>query len=212
MNRRKLIKVVVVLLTLGALFFFLYKPANSFLHKGEAELEIEVIPADSTITINGESVKAGTVFVNPGSHKVEVTKEGFLTESRSIEVFQDNTAKVYITLAADSADAQKFYRDNPKLQIKSEEYGSITADQIQSSISSNYPIIKQLPYISADFRVDYGVSQKFPDNPDKIALYITAPVADIRELALNWISLAGYNPADYEIIFLDYTNPFYGGD
>lgn len=67
---------------------------------------------------------------------------------------------------------------------------------------NTYPITKNLPLdISPEYRIDYGTSIKYPNDPSKIALYISANSSLNKHAALQAIYLFGYDPSDYEIIF-----------
>jgi hypothetical protein len=66
--------------------------------------------------------------------------------------------------------------------------------------TKKYPITKVLPYIDWYFRVDYGVSQKYPDSPDAVALYVTVQPED-KQKVLEWFKNNKFNINDYEVIY-----------
>jgi hypothetical protein len=67
-----------------------------------------------------------------------------------------------------------------------------------------YPIIAELPIDRTPlFRIDYGVSKKYPKNSKKIALYISSDSPDDQLSAIKYIYEMGYDPSDYEILFKD---------
>jgi hypothetical protein len=111
-------------------------------------------------------------------------------------------------LASDTAGDQ--YRLTHQQEfIDVEGVASAESETNSKNIATNNPIISQLPIdATPNYRVDYGVSKKYPNDPSKIALYISADSDFYRHVALSAIYLAGYDPSDYEIIFqpMDLSN------
>ncbi|OGL37414.1 hypothetical protein A3E49_02920 [Candidatus Saccharibacteria bacterium RIFCSPHIGHO2_12_FULL_49_19] len=177
-----------------------------------SKIKINVIPEDSTITLDGSVIKERTLDVQPGEHSIEASKEGFKPHKLDFETAKGATKEIYLLPEPTSEEALEWLRANPDIQLRRESFASQNVTEQQAIFENEYPILTVLPYISADFRVDYGVSKKYPDNPNKIALYITAISPELRKMAVNWIMSQGYNPAEYEIVFVNFDNPFIEND
>ncbi len=79
---------------------------------------------------------------------------------------------------------------------------SLKFNQDSQSAIAAYPIIANLPKdMSPVFRIDYGVSLKYPKYSKKIALYISSDRPDNKLSAIEYIYKMGYDPSEYEIIF-----------
>lgn len=168
--------------------------------QNNGKLVINVIPADSSIKVDGISTTKNTVSVKPGRHKVTASRTGFKDSVVYVTVAKRETKSAYLAPAPDSPSAYQYLKNNPEIQKEREGYGSANNAQIQDTLQANYPIIKYLPYESANITISYGVSAQFPDDPGRIAIYIiTAP--ENRDVALGWIKNLGFNPNDYEIVY-----------
>jgi hypothetical protein len=190
-----LIGLVVVLI--GILIFISAK------HSQEAKLNIYVLPEDSTIKLDDQVIKKKSIYVKPGEHTISASKNGFKTDVRMVSLIKQESLDLYLLPSPESQEAQDWLAQNPDLQRLREEYAAHNATSIQQELQKQYPILDSLPLITRYYRIDYGVSKKYPNDPSKVALYITAVKAN-RNMALQWIKFKGFNPNDYEII---YRNP-----
>lgn len=88
------------------------------------------------------------------------------------------------------------------------KYNQLPASTQKTSIDQTdayektYPITNNLPLdISPEYKIEFGSSVKYPNDPSKIALYISSNSNKNTHAALQAIYLFGYDPSDYEIIF-----------
>lgn len=94
------------------------------------------------------------------------------------------------------------FSQNKNDTIKNEGEASLKFNKDSQEATKAYPIITDLPQdISPIFRIDYGVSKRYPNDPTKIALYISYDNVADKISALDYIYRMGYDPSDYEIIF-----------
>ncbi len=180
-------------------------------HFGKTRLSIHVIPTDSLISINGQVTDSRKIYVAPGSYSVSAKKSDFSEDKINLKV-ENKNLDIYLLPRPLSDDAVKWLKDNPKIQLEREAYGAKRDVAIQSTLQSKYPLLNDLPQAFKYFSIDHGSSIRYPADPESIAIYIHGTLPPDRQAALKWISDQGFNPADYEIIFSDFTNPFLAGD
>lgn len=197
-NKRKIrlitILVPLLLIIIGVgVWFYLYS----------AKLSVEAVPSDSSLTINGEKRGQGTYRVRTGVYKIEASKQGFATESRSVLIGRGEKRYVGIALIPNSSTTTNWYASHPsdaKLleKISSKNFDQLSADQIKK-----FPLIKNLPLIDRLFRIDYGPSKANPNNPTAIAFYVKYYSENGKQQAIEWLKFKGYDPNKLEVI---YTN------
>lgn len=65
------------------------------------------------------------------------------------------------------------------------------------------PLVSELPFIDLTWRVDAVPSQKYPNNPNVIALSVKYWSTQGKQDALDWIRFKGYDTDKIEIIYVD---------
>jgi len=186
-------------LILIALFIVL-AVASSIKHRGQAKINIHVMPDDSHISIDGNSSKRGTVYTTPGEHTFSAARDGFATDNEYVSVSKKTTTDVYLAPTPNSTAGQQWVNDHADQEKIRQQYAHINIDGVQRSLSNKYPIVKELPLDTVYYSISYGPSKKYPNDPSKIAVYITA-TQDNRAQALHWMKYKGFDPANYEIIY-----------
>jgi len=168
----------------------------------QATIITEVTPSDATIVINNTTVTEGEISVSPGNYNVEIKRDGFNTQTRSLTVKEDETAKVAVSLDPSGPEASQYYQNNPEEARKAEGIGGqISVSRGEAKIQET-PIIRQLPRVEAGkYRIDYGISTEQPDNPDAVAIIITPYNEAGRKSAINWLKYRGYDDTNTEISF-----------
>jgi hypothetical protein len=166
-----------------------------------------VAPSGANIKLDGKGIKAGIFKVGVGKHQVNFSKNGFASQSKTIEVVNDQTVFAGVVLQPNSQKTANWYTDH--LDDKNLAQG-VTGAEVQaqdSNISQNYPILSQLPFISSwyGYRIDSGSNKS-----GQPIIYVTATDSVARQNAITWINKSGYDPADLKVIFKNVTNPFGG--
>jgi PEGA domain len=186
---------------------------DSFLLKESgktARLEVEVVPANSTVMLDGKKIKAGVVEVRPGRYKVSASREGFETSSQDVLVASGEQKYLGLALQPNSEETAGWYEDHPDDRQFSEGLSSRTYDQAGEDLLTRYPLFRELPSSEIDFTIDYGVSVKNPDDTSRYALHIKASTPALRQASIEWVRFMGYDPTDYEFYFRDLNNIFEG--
>jgi hypothetical protein len=166
-------------------------------------LTIGVAPKDSKIILDSSSyIKVGDNQLSSGEHILKFLHPGFKSIEKKIFIDPSKLKKIYVTLSPNSKEGQNYFDNNQEEFMEIEALGGQYFTENNRIVNEKYPIIKQLPIDSSPlFRIDYGVSKKYPNDSQKIAIYISSPNASGRQLALQTISDSGYDLSDYEIIF-----------
>jgi len=72
----------------------------SWMQSDLATLRLHLRPANSQITLDGESVRAAELVVEPGKHSVRVTSEGHEPQAREVEILAGEERTLDMTLVA----------------------------------------------------------------------------------------------------------------
>ncbi len=168
-------------------------------------INISTIPKDAGVTINGKKANKGRQSLSPGGYTFRAMKEGFKTEEKKIEIKQgDSFRNVYLFPEPVSDEALEWAQKNPKLQFEKEGLAGEQSQLEGQSFSESNPVIGRLPYRSLLFNIDYSLSDK---DSRVVVLKIAASTSTDRAYALAQIRDWGYEPGDYLIEFVDFTNP-----
>jgi hypothetical protein len=202
-NQRQLKKIgvlitVIVVLLLG--WFVFLRTSQS----GKIGVTVEVLPRDSTVKMDGETITAGKVYTTSGKHVFTAEKSGFKTATVTLTV---STTNNYAGLLPQpQSDEANKWSAQDDVWPKREEIAAKRADTAGEETAAQNPLLEYLPYddISAPFSIDY-----YFDTNDSTKTYVLIKnsTADGRIRAINWIRDKGIDPADLNIIFDDFQNP-----
>ncbi len=197
-NKRILGLLTVLVLAVIAYFVFI-----GIEHSRLAKVIISVAPEDSVVRLDGQITHHRTLYIKPGNHTFSASRTDFKDDSSTVNTKKGKTTNIYLLPQPVTAAALQFLKNNPKVQTEREGIASQKVAVTQALLLSKYPIIKYLPLVTRYYTINYGVSVKYPNDPDSIAIYVTSDPAN-RDLALGWIKYKGFDPNKLEII---YNNP-----
>ncbi|HSX53076.1 MAG TPA: hypothetical protein VLF90_01775 [Patescibacteria group bacterium] len=188
--------VVLVLVVVGWLIFSSIKDRPL-----TAKINIEAVPSDLSLTINGNNARQGINKVRPGTYKVVGVRSGFADQSITITVNKGDNKFAGIALLSNSPLTINWYSDHPSDRQKSQDISSRNADITATAATQNVPIIKKLPYLGPgnEFRIDYS----FPpgSDPNKPTIVISSSSDGGKQDALAWIKSQGYNTSKLSIVY-----------
>jgi hypothetical protein len=178
---------------------------------GSVTVEIIVVPTDATLTIDGEPTTPGTVSLNPGQHTLRATREFFGDAVKEIDTESlDTSQPIYLTLDSNTPEAERYMIDNPDEQLLRERAFGQEFSNTSQSILERYPVTKDLPYTTVDYRIDYEVTES-KDVRFIVTLYpvATQPGSDLykrqlnqfKQSALNYLSDKGVDIDTADIVF-----------
>lgn len=199
MTALKLNKKLIIIILVFILIIFVLLIINN---KKDANLNINVAPSNTKILLDNKEIKAGKNYVSNGKHNLSFSRSGFANNERQININQNDINNVYIVLTPTTEEGWNYYNKNQDEFMKIEGLSGKDFTNKSKDATETYPIIKQLPFDAEPFyRVDYGISKKYPDDPTKIALYVSTSQPQSTQDALETIFDSGFDPSDYEIIF-----------
>lgn len=168
---------------------------------GKIEVIIAASPSDSQITMDDNKINTGKSYIKKGSHVFTAKRSGFNDCSIMIDITDNFKDSVILLLDPNSDEGRAFLNNNPNEQLTREGLGGILANQDGQNTTNKTPLIKILPFIDLDYRVDYGASLKTPKDNTSVAIYITSISEASKQDALNWIKDSGYDVNNLEIVY-----------
>lgn len=196
-NRLVLYLKILAVLFVALLIYGLYQLETS------GTLEVDIAPLSGQIRLDNKVIKPGKHRVHTGNYKLTFSRSGFSGISQNISVSRGSYQYRAEALVPSDPSLASWYVEHPSDQKKAEAISSKFFDTNMQTQLKNLPILKQLPYVNLTpyFKIDYGVSKKYPNDPDKIAFYIYANSDAARQAALAWMKQNGANPSKLEIVY-----------
>jgi len=165
-------------------------------------VNISAVPSDSEVYIDGKRVGSGINTTKPGTHIIEVRHNNFETKTTQIKSIDNQIILVPIALSANTDAGKTWEKNNQNAYLALQGIGDKQYDNSANALEKAYPIVKKLPLDNSPlFRIDYGVSIKYPNDPTRTALYISSDNPTDKFSAIKNIYDLGFDPSDYEIIF-----------
>ncbi len=197
---------LIVLVIVGLLGFASWQV---WLRLSHGTLQLTTSPTDAIVTIdNTQKTNAGSISLVAGKHTIEVSRDSFKSVRFDMTITTNKTVARDVFLDfTDAASATAWATQNPDQAREREAQAGKSITNNGDKLMANDPILARLPYISSSYRIDYGTSVKYPDDPNAIALYIYTAAADAKAKAIAWMESQGFNPNDYEIIYSGYDDP-----
>ena len=198
-NKKKVVLIVLVIsISISGYIGWRY-----FNQRGlESSLSVEVVPASgSKIKLNGKGIREGTIKLEPGRYTIIFSHDGFKSNIRTINIQSGEEYYVGSILEPVAEKTANWYQENSTDAKKAEGISSRNFDQLTKNKVKKLPLINELPLVDLEYRIDYGRSQKTPDNPESVAIYIKYFSENGKADAVEWIRFKGYDPEKIEIIY-----------
>jgi hypothetical protein len=143
----------------------------------------------------------GTYHVKAGNHTLKASFAHFIskTSTFSIKVNEKKTVQLYLSPADD--EGRNYLSLHPDQDHKISGISGAQTQQMYNQAQQKITFLNDLPWIDQYFRIDYGASQKSPNDPNAVAIYITYYSDAGKQQALDWIQRHGYDPSKLEIIY-----------
>jgi len=164
-------------------------------------LSLTVIPNDSVVKIDNGGAQAGNTGLAPGNHTVSLSRDGFSSQNFTVTIKSGQTVSKDVVLTSNSAVGNDWIGSHPDQAALAEGIAGKQSKDAGAIAAANNKIIELLPYVGADFKLDYGASRLHPNDPAAVAIYITASTTAGQTKANRWIESQGYTPTDFEIIY-----------
>ena len=195
-----IIKIVLVIVVIATI----YGAYIGVSRAGKESIILTVLPTDAVVTVDGKRVSSvGTIYLAPGKHVLEARETDFAAEKRTITI--PSSDYVDITLNPVNDAGRKWVNDNQRLYRPLQERAEKLVTSAGNDLVKTYPIVSKLPYSeSGSFIIGYRTSD---GTKNTFVITIRASSSLERATAIGQIKKWGYNPADYMIDFVGYTNP-----
>jgi len=196
------ILIAFLILCASLITYYIYQTID---RSNKLQITINLVPSDSRITLNNKPYSNGINYVLPKEYKVIVEKSGFKTVATTVNI-DANGDQINISLAAQSDEAKKWAANNTNMYKTFENIVNQEANKNGEELSAKNPIIKKLPFKNYLYSIGYKL-----DSSDKTgnSIIITINSSEqYRQSAISQIERWGFNIADFNIEFNDFTNPF----
>lgn len=165
-------------------------------------VKIQKAPSDMKLTIDGKEYKETEIELPVGKHTIKGEREDFIERTASISITEGEIEEQLMLLDPLNAVGTRWLEDHPEEAILYSKESSSEYDKSAQAMTENSPITNDLPILAPSWRIDYGESVRHKNVSGAIAVYIYAATPADRQDALSWIRQQGYDPSDYEIIYM----------
>ena len=197
MNKKIIIAGSILLITLiGVLVYNLITP--------KAYIKFAVAPEQVIVTSTNlnKTVKNGDgLTLAPGSYKITISHDGFISSSVDINIKNHETQEILMALTPQTDASKQLLLSDAAQAVMQRYYGKVR-DETTKKLLINYPIIDILPIQARLYTISACPSQKYPNDTTKIALCVIESQSGLDPYVLKDILSRGYNPSDYEIIWV----------
>lgn len=136
---------------------------------GKFKLEITAAPHDSVLTMDGQPLNEGVIYIAKGTHKFTADREYFGRLEKTVNTAElDNGQKLFLMPLANSDEAISWLRQNPDVQQEREAAAGAEQEQSAARLLKRYPILAKLPQENLHYKIDYSISGE-----QKVKLLIT---------------------------------------
>lgn len=203
-KNQQIIIISIIAIILISITIAMYYIANS---RNQGDILISKVPDDLTLLIDGEEVEDKYIDLDNGTYQLTAKRNGFYDYAEELTV-NDSTTFIAVGLLAteESEEARQWVKENGKQYLDQEELVGKMSGEEGAKFLENNPIIEILPIGIYNYRIGYILDQE-DQSGEEIIVTIDAD-SGYRNAGVNAIFEAGYNPADYKIMFYNYTNPF----
>ena len=186
------------------LLLFILIPVAFFINSriNNATIDLLVAPESSSIYIDNHKVTNGEIGVTAGKHTVTAKKDGFAEQTITIDAIADQTVPAYIILDSNDKSTENWFKNHPEDQKIVEQISSREHDSSSNQYVDDNPIIKYLPFETANYTLNYGSCEA-----STFCIFIDTRPADYDKI-VGIIKELTDDPARYSYVFKDYINPF----
>jgi len=168
----------------------------------KTNVSLTLAPSIAQAVVDGSiNVKQGDFYLVPGQHKLLVKMDGFADRALDFSVKSGQVSDLTIVLIPNSPVGVSWLQNHRDEELRREGLGGEKFDSTTSSAVKNLPLLKDLPFIDQLYRIDYGKSQKNPNDPNALAIYIEYYSDTGKQQALDWLRFKGYDPTKLELIY-----------
>jgi hypothetical protein len=210
-NRRFSSIVILVGVVIAA--FLAWQGYEYLKHRGLAGLSVVVLPDDSALTLDGNSVKPGRLYLTPGVHNLKATRADFGDDTKTINTADIQKGDViYMLPKASTLAAKDWLVQHPAVQRAREAAGGAEAERERRLLISNYPFLDKLPQENLHYKIDYSINSQQVVSLTITTLAIINGPADYpnyvqntkayRQEAINFLKQNGVDVSTFKITYI----------
>lgn len=170
-----------------------------------ATIDLIVAPADSTIMVNDELMKAGEHRMKPGEYRVEISREGFESEVKVVSLEEGGTEVVLVALIPNDPSTMDWYETHEEDAMIADGVVSQEYAEYSDEMTEKYDIVEDLPVRTYGYILGYGNCEE-NGGPD-FCVVIKAEFG-YRDEAVEYLQKTGKDMAKYYVEIEDYSSPF----
>jgi len=181
-------------------------------HHGKVGVKVVLLPSDSSLTIDGEAARAGTIYFTKTTHTLKASRHYFTDATKTVNFASyDASRKLYLEPSPDSYQAKQYLLQHPELQQQREAAEGERSSQIQQQLHKD-KLVPLLPYAGPanTYVVDYTSDTGADGVTQKITIIIEANTDQTKQAALDWIKQQGADPAKLTITYQALSAPAAG--
>ncbi len=175
-------------------------------------LNIMVTPSSAKVMLGDKELgTSGEYRVRPGEYRLEVSGEGFVTETREMTLNENDVKDIWLYLLPTEENSE-YYANNPEDglllgEIRSRE----TEEKLQDVIAKN-PILNELPieieYYTANYEkyIKYSISYGLDEDTNEFVIVVTDYTGGNYENAKQKLAARGFDLDEYTIKYVDVTS------
>ncbi len=175
-----------------------------------AVLIVNGSPVDLTMQLGDKKYKKPSkIYVSPGEYTLGFSRDNFSSTSRKVTLEKQKTTTVNVPLYATNEEGEKYFKI-PANQTQAEFVGGLWEDETSTKFTNDFPIVRSLPITRRDFIIDYSSRGELENRT--IYIRITHAGTLGKKNAEDWIRQKGYDPATFDISYIDISKIPIGTD
>jgi hypothetical protein len=183
-----------------------------FNHRGLVKVDIQAVPADSQLSIDGRSHESGVTYIKPGQHILLATRQYFDDDRKAIDTADfEKDQIIYMVPAANSEKARQYLQNNPEVQRARESAGGAEQERLRRVTLKRFPFLESLPRETLHYKIDYALGTEgkpkllitlYPiiNGPEDYPRYLDQ-AKQYKQEALTYLEQNGARPADFDISY-----------
>jgi len=183
---------------------------------GKKEIKLTYAPGFVNLKLNGKNFKKTkcekelctlNIKLKKGPNEISLEKDNFQTIKTTANYETDK--EVFLISTPGNQVGRDEYNNDSLMQLQIQNASSAEFSYGSQKTSAKYPFLDQLNIYGGGFTIGYGQSSYSQRDPYAVSLYIDAKEPKFRLDAIDSIIIdLGVSPADIEIIYSDFNNPF----
>ena len=174
-------------------------------------LDLNVMPVQAKITVDGEEFQRGMSVVEPGIKHIEISADDFKSKTLDVAVEKDKTTSVSTYLLHETEGLAYYERSKSFVDSLRTVKGDDTVTEFVKQFDHKYSIYRQLP-MEAKMRVDGAMIStsitdgRFKDGCNQAFCVVLKKLHSLSNntaysVALNYLADKGYNLGAYKVFY-----------